>query len=100
MVTIKGGIKLGIGATVEDKRKLIDAVVETGNPLITALSSKPKQKEKEHKKNTLSRSDLDKMSKEELDKWAKDYLNIEIDRRKSKKTMIGKIWESMKNALK
>lgn len=52
------------------------------------MSAKPKKQKREI-------VDLDAMTKEELEVWARKNLDIELDRRKTKKSLIEQINESL-----
>ena len=106
MVTITGGITLGPGASEADKQKFLDAIALTDDPLLgrngalnkNRVKPEPRSEEDEgpgEKPADEVPVDLSKLTKLELDDLAKEKYGVDLDRRKSKKSMIEKLREKL-----
>lgn len=92
--TITGGITLGKNASESDKEKLLAALAEGTLPFRGKASSKVKLAKSDEE--LPSEESLEKLSKVQLDELAKTKWNVDLDRRKSKKSMIATLLEKLK----
>lgn len=62
------------------------------------VEEKPKKKreQKNHFAAKPESPDFESMTKEELELWAREHIDVELDRRKTKKSLIEEIQENLK----
>lgn len=63
------------------------------------VEEKPKKKARQQKNHFAAKPEtpeFESMTKEELELWAREHINVELDRRQTKKSLIEEIQENLK----
>ena len=81
-------------------RDRIEAASATSVSEPEPVKKEPKPKKKREQKNHFAAKpetpDFESMTKEQLEIWAREHINVELDRRKTKKSLIEEIQENLK----
>lgn len=101
VATNRGWVDSRTGELLVSSKNLkakIEAASATSVP--EPVKEEPKPKKKREQKNHFAAKpetpDFESMTKEKLEIWARENINVELDRRKTKKSLIEEIQENLK----
>ena len=103
VATNRGWVDSRTGELLVSSKNLkakIEAASATSVPEPEPVKEEPKPKKKREQKNHFAAKpetpDFESMTKEQLEIWAREHINVELDRRKTKKSLIEEIQENLK----